>query len=125
MWKLEGSSQKLPSSSSHKVEILSNVRKHLTGGFLCAVLDLSGILRSLLIPEYSGIKRRGNQAFPSLVFQYGDKYRLPSYEPYGKSDCLQLSVFNMDRLCFVSLEFSSLSENNYLVRQYICPHHVD
>ena len=33
------------------------VRKHLTGGFLCAVLDLSGILCSLLIPEYSGIKR--------------------------------------------------------------------
>ena len=30
-----------------------------TGGFLCAVLDLSGILWSLLIPEYSGIKRRG------------------------------------------------------------------
>ena len=35
------------------------VRKYLTGGFLCAVLDLSGILCSLLIPEYSGIKRRG------------------------------------------------------------------
>ena len=35
------------------------VRKHLTGGFLCAVLDLSGILCSFLIPEYSGIKRRG------------------------------------------------------------------
>ena len=32
------------------------VRKHLTGGFLCAVLDLSGILCSLLIP---GLKRRG------------------------------------------------------------------
>ena len=27
--------------------------------FLCAVLDLSGILCSLLVPEYSGIKRRG------------------------------------------------------------------
>ena len=25
-------------------------------------------------------------------------------------------------LCFVSLEFSFLSENNYLVRQYICAH---
>ena len=35
------------------------VRKHLTGGFLCAVLNLSEILCSLLIPEYSGIKRRG------------------------------------------------------------------
>ena len=30
------------------------VRKHLTGGFLCAVLDLSGILCSLLIPELRG-----------------------------------------------------------------------
>ena len=35
------------------------VRKHLKEGFLCDVLDLSGILCSLLIPEYSGIKRRG------------------------------------------------------------------
>ena len=66
---------------------------------MCAVLDLSGILCSLLIPEYSGIKRRGKslwglriQAFPSLVFLYGDKYPLPSCEPYGKSDCLQLSL---------------------------------
>ena len=32
----------------------STVRKHLTGGFLCAILDLSGILCSLL-----RIKRRG------------------------------------------------------------------
>ena len=70
------------------------VKKHLTGGFLCAVLDLSGILRSLLIPEYSGIKRIGwgIQAFPSLVFQYGDKYPLPTCEPHGKSDSLQLSL---------------------------------
>ena len=29
------------------------VRKHLTGGFLCAALRLSRILRPLLIPEYS------------------------------------------------------------------------
>ena len=36
-----------------------DVRKHLTGGFPCAVLDLSWILCSLLIPEYSWIKRRG------------------------------------------------------------------
>ena len=33
--------------------------KHLTKGFLCAVLDLSGTLWPLLILEYSGIKRRG------------------------------------------------------------------
>ena len=31
------------------------VRKHLTGGFLYAVLDLSGILCSLFIPEYSSL----------------------------------------------------------------------
>ena len=42
-----------------------SVRKHLTRGFLCAVSDLSGILWSLLIPEYSGIKRRGTP-FPGL-----------------------------------------------------------
>ena len=35
------------------------VRKHLTKGFPCAVSDLSGTLWPLLIPEYSGIKRRG------------------------------------------------------------------
>ena len=34
------------------------VRKPLTAGFLYAILDLSGIVCSL-IPEYSGIKRRG------------------------------------------------------------------
>ena len=37
----------------------SSVRKHLTRGFLCADLDLSGILWPIAIPEYSGIKRRG------------------------------------------------------------------
>ena len=36
---------------------IASVRKHLTEGFLCAVLDLSGIFCLLLIPEYSGIKR--------------------------------------------------------------------
>ena len=39
--------------------IASHCQEALTGGFLCAVLDLSGILCSLLIPEYSGIKKRG------------------------------------------------------------------
>ena len=33
------------------------VRKHLKRGFLCAVLDLSGTLWPLLIPEYSGINQ--------------------------------------------------------------------
>ena len=42
-----------------------NIKKQPTGGFLCPVLDLSGILWSLLIPEYSGIKKRG-MPFPEL-----------------------------------------------------------
>ena len=57
------------------------VRKHLRG-FLCAVLDLSGTLRPLLIPEYSGIKRRGTPFWGlrnPRIFHYGDKYPLPSY----------------------------------------------
>ena len=33
---------------------VGTVRKHLTGGVLCAVLDLSGILCSLLIPGAEG-----------------------------------------------------------------------
>ena len=77
---------------------LKIVRKHFIGGFLCVVSDLSGILWSLLIPEYSGIKRRGTpfsglriQAFPSLVYHYGEKYPL-------------LSLIGV-ALCFVSLEF--------------------
>ena len=65
----------------------SPVRKHLTRGFLCAVLDLSGTLWPLLIPEYSGIKRRGTP-FPGLrnpgISYYGDKYPLPFYEPDSK-----------------------------------------
>ena len=104
------------------------VRKHLTGDFLCAVLDLSGILYSLLIPEYSGIKSRGKpfpggwgiQAFPSLVFLYGDKHPLPFYEPYGKSDYLQPSLFDMDCLmiiCKSGLLIFISAENSYFVRQ--------
>ena len=41
------------------------VRKHLTRGFLCAVLDLSGTFWPLLIPKCSGIKKRGTP-FPGL-----------------------------------------------------------
>ena len=63
------------------------VRKRLTRGFLSAVLDLSGTLWPLLIPEYSGIMRRGTP-LPGLrnpgISYYSDKYPLPFYEPYGK-----------------------------------------
>ena len=73
----------------HKPGLCNNldVRKHLTRGFLCAVLDLSGTLWPLLIPEYSGIKRRG---LPFLglrnpgISHYSGKYPLPFYEPHGK-----------------------------------------
>ena len=71
------------------------VRKHLTRGFLCAVLDLSGTLWPLLIPEYSGIKRRG-MPFPGLrnpgISHYGDKYHLLFMNHTVKGDCLQLSL---------------------------------
>ena len=50
-------------------------------------LDLSGTLWPLLIPEYSGIKRRG-MPFPGLrnpgISHYSDKYSLPFDEPNGK-----------------------------------------
>ena len=85
-------------------KIGGNVRKHVTRGFLCAVLDLSGTLWPLLIPEYSGIKRRG-RPFPGLrnpgISYYGDKYPLPSYEKVMVCN----SLFDRDVLCFVSLEF--------------------
>ena len=51
-----------------KIMASGPVRKHLTGGFLCAVLDLSGILCSLLIPEYSGIGWGGVGAEESRHF---------------------------------------------------------
>ena len=47
------------------------VRKHLTGGFLSAVLDLSGTVCSLLIPEWGEASLSwgwGIQAFPSISF---------------------------------------------------------
>ena len=56
-------------------------------------------LSLLLIPEYSEIKRRGkplpglrNAGISFFSFPNGDKYPLPSCEPYGKSDYLQLSL---------------------------------
>ena len=52
---------------------------------------ISGILCSLLIPEYSGIKRRG-KPLSGLRDPGISKYPLPFYEPYGKSDYLQLAL---------------------------------
>ena len=96
------------------------VRKHLTKGFLCAVLDLSGTLWPLLIPEYSGI-------FPGLrnpgISHYSDKYPLPSYEKVIVCN----SLFDRDRLMFCKsgILIFIFAENNRLVRQYICLRHVD
>ena len=44
-----------------------------------------------------------------------------------KSDRLQLSLFNMNRLMFCKsgILIFVFAENNYLVRQYVCPHYVD
>ena len=50
-------------------------------------LDLAGTLWPLLIPDYSGIKRRGTP-FLGLrnpgISHYSDKHRLSFYEPCGK-----------------------------------------
>ena len=92
-----------------------HVRKHLTGGFPCAVMDLSGNLLPLLIPEYSGIKRRGTpfrgwgiQAFPLVVSHYGDKYPL-------------LSLIGI-ALCFVKSGILTFifAENNYSWLKHLC-----
>ena len=84
---------KIICSSSVKNTISSFVRKHLTRGFLCAVLDLSGILWPLLIPEYSGIKRRGT---PFLGL------RNPGISHYSDNEKVIVcnSLFNRDRLTF-------------------------
>ena len=77
----------------------NSVRKHLTRGFLCGVLDPSGTLWPLLIPEYSGIKRRGKPFLglrnPGISY-YSDKYPLPSYEKVIVCN----SLFDRDCLLF-------------------------
>ena len=44
-----------------------------------------------------------------------------------KGDCLQLSLFDRDRLMFCKsgILIFVFAENNHLVKQYICPRHVD
>ena len=94
--------------SKQKYEL---VRKHLTGGFQCAVLNLSGILWPLLTPEHSGIKRRGmpfpglrnpgmsfffNMVIITLFLFMNHMAKVIVYD--------SLSLIRID-LCFVSLEF--------------------
>ena len=91
-----------------KIAISYSVRKHLTKGFLCAVLELSGTLWPLLIPKYLGIKRRGTP-LPGWRnpgnSHYSDKSTLPFYEPNSKKWLFAtLSLIGII-LCFVSLEF--------------------
>ena len=52
---------------------------------------------------------------PSLVFLYSHKYPLPFYEPYGKSDCLRLSLFDKDCLmfCKYGILIFIFAENNH------------
>ena len=83
---------------------MTTVRKHLTVRFLCAVSYLSWALCSLSVPVRG---ERSRQTFPRteikemgclhrisfISFLYSDKYPLPFYEPYGKSDCLWLSLW--------------------------------
>ena len=88
--------------------VLQIVRKHLTRGFLCAILDLAGTLWPLLIPDYSGITRRGTP-FLGLrnpgISHYSDKHPLSFYELCGKRWLFAtLSLIGIV-LCFVSLEF--------------------
>ena len=81
---------------------------------------------ALLIPEYSGIKRRGmpfmGQRNPG-VSHYSDKYPLPSYETV----IVCTSLFDRDHLMFCKsgILIFIFAENKHLVRQYICPRHVD
>ena len=102
------------------------VRKHLTRGFLCAVLDLSGTLWPLLIPEYSGIKRRGTP-FPGLrnpgilIKVISTLFLLMNHTVKGELSLIGIA------LCFVKsgILIFIFAENNYFVRQYMCPCHVD
>ena len=83
----------------------------------------------LLIPEYSVIKRRG-KPFPGLrnpgisfvkFFNTVISTLFLLMNHMVKSDCLQLSLFNMNRLMFCKsgILIFIFAENNYLVRQYI------
>ena len=126
LWKYKSKLQ----NTMHSLVSRVCVRKHLTISFLCAVLDLSGTLWPLLIPEYSGIKRRGTP-FPGLR-NTGVSHKVIStlflfMSHTVKGDCLQLSLFDRDHLMFCKsgILIFIFAENNHLVRQYICPRHVD
>ena len=113
--------------SSVKNTISSFVRKHLTRGFLYAVLDLSGTLWPLLIPEYSGIKRRDTpfppdwriQAFLitviSTLFLLMKRWLFATLSLIG----IVLHFVKSGILIFI------FAENSHLVKQYICPCHGD
>ena len=121
---LDGITDSMGMSLSELQELVI-VRKHLTRGFLCAVLDLSGTLWPLLISEYSGIKRRGTPFQAFLITVISTLFLFMSQ--MVKGDCLQLSLFDRDHLMFYKsgILIFIFAENNHLVRQYICTHHVD
>ena len=95
----------------HTVLLDKNCQEAFNKRLPVAVLDLSGTLWPLLIPEHWGIKRRGTP-FLGLrnpgISHYSGKYPLPFYEPNGKRWLFAtLSLIGII-LCFVSLEFLSL-----------------
>ena len=93
---------------------------------MCCFGSVRNPLWPLLIPEHSGIKRRG-MPFPGLrnpgISHYNDKYPLPSYEKVIVCN----SLFDRDHLMFCKsgILIFIFAEKNNLVRQYICPGHVD
>ena len=110
----------------HTVLLDKNCQEAFNKRLPVAVLDLSGTLWPLLIPEHSGIKRRGTP-FLGLrnpgISHYSDKYPLPSYEKV----IICNSLFDRDHLMFCKsgILIFVFAENNHLVKQYICPRHVD
>ena len=89
--------------------------------------ESSGPYRFLNIQELRGEARLSPGLRNPGISHYSDKYPLLSMSHTVKGDCLQLSLFDRDRLMFcksVILIFV-FAENNHLVRQYICPCHVD
>ena len=100
------------------------VRKHLTGGFLCAVLDLSGILCSLLIPKYSGVKRRGKPLLGAEESRYLSTLFLFMNHIVKVIIYNHLSFIWMTSCFLVSFDFIS-TENSCLVRQYKYLHNVE
>ena len=108
------------------------VMLHLTGGFLRAVSDLSGVLCSLLIPEYWGIERGGKPLRglknPGTSFvSFPVQWWVPSSSSwtYGKWLSTNLSLlYGSPMFCKSGVLIFIFAKNNDFVRQYIYTHRV-